>query len=307
MSAMNEMRRSLFKLYGNLVSVEPPIFDSDRKVWVAQLKSDYPRIIRDDLTNEGYLKFVSMKKLGTIQLTEDFKLQKATPREECVGKIHSFLGMWRERAERIITYASSDKLARISEAKYVFSPMMHIVSNFLQRDLMTHEEVAAAPRTDRLKQYLKLLEELDLATETSEGYTYGSLFTELQAQTKAIEELRIAVLSYVIRERYSTLRDVFKTRQFEPYVHINSCYYRPALEAEKLLYRKPETLVAIYRTVYKPFSTIKLNHFIQSLTEVGAVHHEKGYLYGDEELFSNMLEMKGKLAELAPPKAGRAY
>lgn len=247
-----------------------------------------------------------MKKLGIIHLTEDFKLKESTPREECEKKIQSFLRMWRERAERIITYASSDQLARLSEAKYMFSPIMQIVSNFLQREFITQREIEEAPRRERLKQYLRLLEGLDLATETEEGYTYGNLFTELWRQSESVEELRNVVLSYVIRERYATLRDVFKTRQFEPYVHVNSCYYRPALEAEKLLYRKPDTIIAIYRTVYKPFPTFKLRHVIRSLTEVEAFRYKEQHLYGNEELFSAMLEMKDKLPELASPIAGRA-
>ena len=180
---------------------------------------------------------------------------------------------------------------------------MQIISNFLQKDLTTHEEIRAA-RGERLKQYLRLLEGLNLAVETEEGYSYGNLFTELRAQTENVEELRTAVLSHVIRERYPTLRDVFKTHQFEPYVHINSCYYKPALEAEKLLYRKPESIVISYRTIYKPFPVLKLRHFIQSLTEVGALQRRKQYLYGNEELFSTMLEMKDRLPALASPRAG---
>jgi len=261
MNAIKEMRRSALRLYGNLVSFESPRYDPERKLWVAQLKSDYPRIIRDDLTNERYLKFFTIEKLGTLQLTEDFKLKQATSRGDCVARIRTFLRIWHERAERIITYASSDRLARISEAKYVFSPVMQIISSFLQKDFMTHEEIRAA-RGERLRQYLRLLEGLDLAVETEEGYSYGNLFTELRARIENVQELRAAVLSYVIRERYPTLRDVFKTHQFEPYVHINSCYYKPSLEAEKLLYRRPESIIISYRTVYKPFPVMKLRHFI---------------------------------------------
>lgn len=192
-------------------------------------------------------------------------------------------------------------MASLNEAKYVFSPIMKIVSNFPQEKSITQKEIEKAPRTYRLRQYLRLLEGLDLAIETEEGYSYGNLFIELLNPSKSYGELRNAVLSYVIRERYSMLRDVFKTFQFEPYVHVNSYYYKPALEAESLLYRKPGTTIAAYGRIYRPFPTFHLTHVIRSLVEAGALHYRGRYLYGDEGLFSKMLEMRDDLPELATP------
>jgi len=304
MSVIKEIQKYVIRSYGNLISIEEPVYDSERGLWTAELKADYPRMIRDDSTNEKFLKYLSMEKLGRIYLTKNFEFKGATAREECISKIQSLLNMWRERAERIIIYASSDKLARLSEAKYVFSPIMQIISNFQQNKFITQKEIEEAPRKDRLKQYLKLLEGLDLASGTENGYTYGNLFTELSKRTENIKDLRNTVLSYVIRERYSTLRDVFKTNQFEPYVHVNSCYYKPSLEAEKLLYRKPDTIIDTYRRVYKPFPSFKLHHVIRSLIEVEAFRSKDQYVYGNEELFSAMLEMKDRLPQLSSPTAG---
>jgi len=306
MSVVEEIRKYSIRHYGNLISVDEPEFDARTKTWLTELKADYPRIIHDDRSpNERILKFLSLRRLGIIRLGENLQPVEATSREICIRNLSSFLDMWQERAERIIVRVSSDHFARINEAQWVLAKVGMIVSNLLQKGLILEEEIASHhPREeDKIRRYLKLLEGLDLVRQIDEGYTYGNLFTELRRQTSDAQEFRTVILSHVIRERYSTLKESFGISQLETFVHVDSCYYRPALEAEKLLYWTSDSLIGHYTRIYGRKSPLRITYILGELVDVKALEREDKYYFGNEELFSQMLDLKSEMAELASPRA----
>lgn len=306
MSVVEEIRRYAVRHYGNLISVGEPEFDARAKTWLAELKSDYPRMIHDDRSpNERILKFLSLRRLGIIKLGENLELIEATDRANCIQNLSSFLSMWQERAERIIVRVSSDHFARINEAQWVLAKVGMIVSNLLQKEIILEEEIASHhPREEaKIRRYLKLLEGLDLVRQIDEGYTYGNLFTELRRKMSDVQEFKTMVLSHVIRERYSTLKETFGISQLEPFVHMDSCYYRPVLEAEKLLYWTSNSIIAHYTRLYGRKSPLRLTYILGELVNVKALEHEDKYYFGNEKLFSQMMDLKSEMAELAPPRA----
>jgi len=307
MSVVEQVRKYSVQHYGNLISVAEPEFDARTKTWLAELKSDYPRIIHDDRRpNERILKFLSLRRLGTIKFGDDLKFIEATPREICIQNLSSFLDMWQERAERIIVKASSDHFARINETQTVLSKVSMILSNLLAKEMIAEKEIASNPPKveDKIRRYLKLLEGLDLVREIEGGYTYGNLFTELFKKTGEFQEFKIAVLSHVIRERYSALKETIGIDQLETIVHVDSCYYRPALEAENLLYWINDSIVNRYRKIYgRRLSPLRITHILGELVNVKALEHEDKYYFGNEELFSQMMDLKSEMAELSPRRA----
>jgi predicted transcriptional regulator len=306
MSVVEEVRRYAVRRYGNLISVGEPTFDARTKTWLAELKSDYPRIVHDDRSpNERILKFLSLRRLGMIKLGENLQPIEATPRQTCIENLSSFLDMWQERAERIIVRVSSDHFARINEAQWVLAKIGMLVSNLLQKEMILEEEIASHhPREeDKIRRYLRLLEGLDLVRPTDEGYTYGNLFAELRGQASSVQQFKIAVLSYVIRERYSTLRENFGISQLESFVHVDGCYYRPTLEAETLLYLTRESIIDHYTALYGRKSPLRIAYILGELVDAEALEHEDKYYFGNEGLFSKMLDLKSEMAELAPPRA----
>jgi len=307
MSVEKEMIRYVLQHYGNLISVGEPVFDDRTKTWVAQLKTDYPRLIQDDRSpNDRILKFLSMRRLGIIRLSEDLKPIEASTRDECIQTLNTFLRIWQDRAEKIVVAASSDRLAKIGETHWVLAPVRMIMSNLLRREVIPDEEIQRLPPKGRLKmeQYFGLLESLDLVRRTNYGYTYGNLFTALREKTRSFEDFNTAVLSHVIRERYPMLRDVFDISQLETFVHVDSCYYKPALEAEKILYQKRDSIIYRYTTLYGRKSPIRLTYILDELVSVNALHYSDKYYYGDDDLFQCMMEMKNEMQELAPPSIG---
>ncbi|MEM4733597.1 MAG: hypothetical protein QXD70_03610 [Candidatus Bathyarchaeia archaeon] len=300
-----EIRRYVFQNYGNLISVGEAQFDEKTRTWVAELRSDYPRIIHDDRSpRERMLKFLSLRRLGTVRLGENHAVE-ATSRDECVKNLSSFLAMWQERAERIIVRASSDNLARINEAQWVLAKVGMIISNLSQKEIILESELESRPEreSEKIRRYLRLLEGLDLVRHVEEGYTYGNLFVELRGRTGSLQEFKVAVLSLLIRERYSALKELFGIAQLEPFVHVDSCYYMPALEAERILYWTQDSIIDYYNSLYGRKSPLRLRYIIGELVEVGALKHEDKYYFADERLFSQMLDMKSEMAEIAPVRA----
>jgi len=306
MSVVEEIRKYAIRHYGNLISVGEPEFDARTKTWLTEVKSDYPRIIHDDRSpDERIVKFLSLRQLGIIKLGENLQPIEATSREICIQNLSSFLDMWEERAERIIVRASADHFARINEAQWVLAKVGMIVSNLLQKERILEEEIASHHPNEeaKIRRYLKLLEGLDLVRQIDEGYTYGNLFTELRRRITNVQEFNIAVLSHVIRERYSTLKETFGISQLETFVHVDSCYYRPALEAEELLYWTSDSIIGRYRKLYGRKSPLRVTYVLGQLVNVKALEHEDKYYFGNEGLFSQMLDLKSEMAELAPPRA----
>jgi hypothetical protein len=306
MSVVEEVRRYVVRRYGNLISVGEPEFDAKTKTWLAELKSDYPRIIHDDRSpDKRILKFLSLRRLGIIKMGENLQPIEATSRQICIENLSSFLDMWQQRAERIIVKVSSDHFARINEAQWVLAKIGMIVSNLLQKEMITEGEIASHnPREeDKIRRYLGLLEGLDLVRRIDEGYTYGNLFAELRGQASSVQHFKLAILSHVIRERYSTLRENFGISQLESFIHVDSCYYRPTLEAETLLYLTRDSIIDRYTALYGRKSPLRIAYILGELVNVRALEHEDKYYFGNEELFSQMLNLKSEIAELSPPRA----
>jgi len=304
MSVQSQIRRYMSSNYGNLISTSAPIFDETQKVWKAQFKSDYPRIIQDDMEPEKrILRFITLKGLGEIKLSQDLKVLEATPREKCVENLDSFLKLWLERAERIIVSASSDQLARVSGAEFVLNPIVMIISNLSQKSFIYDWEIDDEVRPENIKQYLKLLEELKVVERRENGWRDGNLFSALWEKSKIFKEFQTNILSYVIRERYSVIREILDIRRFETFVHVDTCYYAPSLEAEELLFRKEESIRSDYENLYDEIGPLRFRQILGELVTVGALKKKDGYYCGEEKIFDQMLVMREQLEEVAPQMA----
>jgi hypothetical protein len=306
MSAQTQIKEYVFSHYGNLISASAPVFDESKKIWKAQLKSDYPRVIQDDYEpQKRLLRFVTLKGLGEVRLSEDLKVFDATPRDKCVENLNSFLNLWYERAERIIISASSNQLARVSGAEFLLNPIIMIISNLSEpKSFIYDSEIEDEERPETIRRYLKLLEELKLVERRENGWRDGELFTPLRDESDNFKDFQTTILSHVIKERYSSIREIFGITMFEPFVHVDTCYYAPSLQAERLLSRKEESIQQDYQNLYETIGPLRLRQILRELTTVGALKKKNGYYYGEEEIFDEMLSMKDRLREIAPQIAG---
>jgi hypothetical protein len=296
--------------YGNLLSTDEPVFDEKEKLWKVNLRTDYPRLIKNDSPEERYVRTLVIKDLGAIWLNEKFSVvkNKSTSRVDTIKTLRVRLRTWEERAESIIVKSSALQLANTGIANVFLNRIKTILGNFLQEDdvIISFEELDSVG--NNYLKWMRLLEDLQLVRETKQGYTHGNMFTELLRQTNrrsqnTIHDFLTNVLAYVIRERYPVLREAFKLRQFETLVHLDSCYYRPALEARKIIYQRADSLFHRYMTQYGRYkSTLELRASLLELVNSNALCRKKRYYFANEELFEDMLRQSEESLSITSPR-----
>ena len=297
------------RYYGNLISADEPIFDEKEKLWKAQLKSNYPRLIKNDYPQEErFIRVLPLKRLGTICINEklQFDTHCSIKREESISLIRSYLEMWRERIENIIVTASSRQLAKTSPARVFLNPANMILANLRQRRecVISFEQLEKLRRHTRIERWLSLLENLQLIQRVDDGYTYGEAFTALEKKTSSDNEFEILSMAYVLEKSYPLLKEIFHIQQFEPLVHLDSCYYRPALEAPEIaLYQTSDSLFRRFIADYRFRPTIELRHILHELNKSEALLREKQFYCKNDALFKEMLNLKSQIPELTLPQA----
>lgn len=284
--------------YGDLIVPDKPVFDEKTKIWKAQLRSTYPRIIEDEKSNEVLVGFLDLRDLGMIKLNDKLQVLDATPSKKCDEQLSSRLDLWKQQTERIVVTASSDVFAKIEESIHVLNPLELILEQLINTvkdkeikilDTDIHEQ----RNTDRIMQYLELLLELDIVRRVQGGYVHGNTYVGLLEKEKSnSRKLRTVLLSYVIKQKYSTLRQVFGIRQLEPYIHLANAYYSASLEAERLIHISRPHLYQRYQNFYKKITTWEFDSKLNELIDKESLQYENNYLMGNKEHFDNMLEMK---------------
>ena len=303
-SAKSVASRYVINNYGNTLSVDEPTFDQDSKTWTACIKTDFPRVIKNDKEpKEIIVKFLSIKDLGVLRFTDDFKILEKTSIKECKENFIKSLKLWQDRAEKIVVAASANNLARIADTRVFLNPILNIVSNLQKKEIITDEEVDLFERPIRMKQYLMMLDELQIVRRVDKAYTYGNLFVELQAKERDPDKLELAILAYVLENSYSLIREQFKIAQLEKFVHVDSCYYIPSLEAEKPLYLRKDTIINRCAEEYGERDVLSIQQILDKLVRVDALEYSAPYYHANDTLFTQMLDMKNALPELASPVA----
>jgi len=293
--------------YGNLISSDAPVFDSVSRTWVAELRADYPRILRDDeRPNHTFVKFLSLRGLGEVRLAENLTVEDATTRTDCVLRVDTLLARWRQRAEDLVVSATASELARIGKVKDSLNPIVMIISNFLRpdREMITNSEIDREPRPQRMRQYFRFLEQISLLEETTGGYKYAPLFTELRKSAKDNEDFMTKIIGHVIEKHYPTIKDFFEISRFEPFVHMDNCYYAYALQAEELLARKENSLMDQFSRWYGTKSQMRLRSILDELVRVRILDYKGGFYYGRDEPWQAIMSLRDQLpTELAPLRA----
>ena len=299
------VNRFAYREYGQFILVDPPIFDSVSQTYYSNIRSDFPIFIHDDRDPSGYkVRVLKIESLGQIYLNKDLQIipHLTTTREECNSNLESLLRLWRNQAERIVVSCSSDNLARIEEFRHHLNQIELIIDNLKEFGKINHSEIEKyMTRSDRVKlvRYLSLLKGLEIVREVKTGYVPGQRFISLEKIAENEDEFRHLILSYVIKNRYQTLRDVFGITILERTVNIDNIIYLPELELEERVYRRRRSIAANYKYFYeRNINPLHLNHILRRLVRVGAISREGQNYFGDDELRERMLKEKRTLRPL---------
>ena len=73
MKARDEIENYVFRHYGNLTTVGNVGYEDESGKWIAELRCDYPRWIKDDKSDaEPTLRFIPMDNIGKIVFDSNF-------------------------------------------------------------------------------------------------------------------------------------------------------------------------------------------------------------------------------------------
>ena len=147
-----------------------------------------------------------------------------------------------------------------------------------------------------------LLEGLEIIRRSEDGYVAGNAFVSIRDNRPEYteEELRNLLLSYIIKERYPTLRDVFKLTILEPTIHVDNCVYLPEIEEENSIYRTVESIGKDYREYYnKRISTLSLRLNLRRLENVKAIERDGKHYFGNATLLKQMINTKKTLSPVS--------
>lgn len=304
--AQEVIQRFAQKEYGQFIFVDPPVFDKENRVYSSNIRSKIPVFIHDDRNPERYqVRVLKIDSLGKIYLNSDYQLvsEVSTLQDKCYDNLEKMLELWRRRTENIIVSTTSSSLVAIDEFRIAFSKFELILDHLetfgeikkveLRRYMPTQDKV-------KLPRYLALLEELDLIRKIDTGYKPGNLLVTIESKVPDYEERRQHVLSYILRNRYLTLRDVFQLTLLESAIKIENMIYLPELEIGDSIYQKYSSIERAFKHHYKEhINRLHLTRNLRRLESCGAIKRDGERYFGVDDYREEMITMKKKLKPLS--------
>lgn len=299
--------------YGDLIRPDKPVFDERTRNWRVGLRSTYPRIIDDEESNVRKVRFLHLSELGFVQLNDRLEITQATEKEDCEEQLGLRIELWKKYAEQIVTSGCSDSFARIAEGIHVLNPLKLVLEQLAKSALnsspivIRESKIDEQDRHERIREYLSVLQELSIVRKVEEsersegGYAIGNKLALLAEKVVDSKQLATLLMSHVIKEKYSTLRQVFLITQLEPFIQLANCYYWPSLEAGRLVKATRSSLWRKCQVEYDWESDWDFESKLADLERQGTLfENEKGYIYGNKGSFSDMLGQKFSDALLNP-------
>jgi hypothetical protein len=300
--------------YGHLILVDAPMHDEREDLYVSNLHSNYPLFIKNEKPPETKTMHVlEIDNLGIITSDKNGRIlkERTTSRDTCIRNIESFFELWKKRAEEIVVYASSDRLVKGLRFNHFFDPIDDILRQLWEYECVKDVEIDYARNASRRKKtrlYLGLLEGLEIVNKKADGYSEGNL--AITARTKAKgnrREFRDMLISAVLKERYSTLRDVFKLRILEPVIRVDNCIYLPEIETEEQVYRSIKTIKHDFTNYYhRAINEQVLQRSLDQLVDLEVIEQEGAHYFGNKMLRKVMIEKKKEIGSINKALMARA-
>lgn len=310
-----ERRANKYRLqnYGNLVMSDPPIKEENE--WIFNLKSAYPKIVVDDGDPPiRELFFINLNNIGKLVYNFDGRLLDSTSRGKIIDRIDDFLNVWEKRVEKIIIKACSNNLVFSSTIAHFLTPLRKIISTITFMGRISNIELNKFPNIDRAYEWVTILESENILEKTDYGYKYGSMWSTLYDRANKIKDderdefhqiiknniisftrdtiVHYIIISYVFQEHYSFIKEMMRLKGINRVLNINNLYYKPCIQAEKLLTFKPKTILYNYQKFYSNIEFSGISNSIWELVTIGLLEYKNDKIIGNEERFEKMLELE---------------
>lgn len=299
MSATETIQRFAHGEYGQNIFVDPPLFDSESKTYYSNIRSKLPVFIHDERFPGKYnVRVLKLDSLGKIYLNEKLELIPGltTRRNKCYENLENLIKIWRYRIENIVVTSSSMEFAKIKEFRNHFGKIRQIIDHLIEFgeirdiDIRLHNS-----KEDQLKliQYLGLMEGIDLVRKAETRYLMGNELIGLRKEIKDRDELETILLSYIIKNRYLTLKNAFNLNRLERTIAIDNVIYYPEIEMQGSVYQKRGLIERSYKYHYnKKLNPLRLTRILANLERCGAIRREDNVYFGQDHLREEMVTMK---------------
>jgi hypothetical protein len=153
-----------------------------------------------------------------------------------------------------------------------------------------------------------LLEGLKIVHKQNDIYSEGNLAVTARNEAKGNKHyFRDLLISTVLKERYSTLRDVFKVRILEPVIRVDNCIYLPEIETEEQIYRSVKSIRQDFKNYYhRPINEEVLKRNLELLVDFDVIKQSGPHYYGNRELRKVMIEKKKEIGSINKALLARA-
>jgi len=297
MDAAVIMSRFADREYGQNIFVDPPIFDEKSKLYHSNIRSKIPVFIYDDRSSADYkIRVLKIDSLGSIYINDKLELmpQLTTYRDKCYENLDNLLALWRQTIENIVVTSSSDQFAHIYAFTNHFGQIELIIENLIEHGEIKHDDLRKGMHVharNKLKRYLNLLEGLQLVRTVEDGYKSGNYLVELLSKDMSPEDRWVAILSYVIRNRYLTLKKVFEITILDKTISIDNIIYFPEINVKEAVYQRKSTIAENYKYRYnKNINPLHLTRCLRRLEKVDAISREGSNYFGRDDLRETMIQ-----------------
>ena len=96
-------------------------------------------------------------------------------------------------------------------------------------------------------------------------------------------------MSYILEENYRYIKDTMNLKGMNRVINVNNVYYKPCMEANKLLKFKPKSILFNYNRYYPEVKFPSISSAIMELISIGLFEYKNGYLMGSEYHLNEML------------------
>ncbi|MCW4028407.1 MAG: hypothetical protein NWE92_02010 [Candidatus Bathyarchaeota archaeon] len=300
--------------YGHVILVDPPIHDEQENVYISNLRSDYPLYIRNEKPPQTRtLHIFEIDRLGQITSDQDGKIIKnrTTTRDECIKNIQSFFELWKKRTEEIVVYATSDGLVQLLKWNPFLAPIKEIVSELWEYEGISEFEINYCRNKNRRHKtqlYLSLLEGLKIVRKQEDGYIEGNTTVIARKEAEGDKNYFSDLLvSTILKERYSTLRDIFGVRILGPIIRIENCIYMPEIETDNQVYRSIDSISKEFKQNYnRPINKDVLRRDLEALVEYNLIEQDGKHFHGKDDLRHRMIEKQKEIDSVNSALLARA-
>jgi len=112
-------------------------------------------------------------------------------------------------------------------------------------------------------------------------------------------KFRDMLVSTILKERYTTLRDVFKLSILEPVIRVDNCIYLPEIETEEQIFRSFESVRHDFIKYYhRSMNERVLKRVLDQLVDQEIIGQEGKHYSGNKDLRDIMVSKKKELGSI---------